>query len=152
MKFRKSSLAAIVGCMVFVGSASAQFPVPLVDNVTITNYCQVKPNGNVHTIIFSTVAPRILKFYFKNVASQDTFVLTDSGLTNHSSFALNPGTYTLKYSDSAGNNPPQVTWPHTIVLRPYTLTPGQGTGCVLNVPVTGVGSKAERVPTTSRPQ
>ena len=57
MKFGKFLLSAIVGCMAFVSSASAQFPVPLVDNVTITNYCQVKPNGNVHTIIFSTLAP-----------------------------------------------------------------------------------------------
>lgn len=53
---------------------------------------------------------------------------------------------------SVGNTPPQYTYPHTIVLRPNTLTSGRGTGCVLNVPVTGAGRKAERVPTTPLPQ
>lgn len=147
MKFRKSSLAAIVGCMVFVGSASA-------DVSAVVNICEVKPDGSIHTVRLSSLTGGMYyKYYFKNVALQHTFVFTDSAYAQGPrTFALNPGTYTFKFSATVGNTPPQVTWPHTIVLRPYTLRPGQGTGCVLNVPVTDVGSKAERVPTTPLPQ
>lgn len=144
MKFRKSSLAAIVGCMVFVSPASAYI-------LGVVNICKAHPDGSVHTILVEGTGN--FKFYFKNVATQYTFVLADTGLLVSRRFALNPGTYTLKVSQNVANNPPQVTWPDTIVLRPYTLTPGQGTGCVLNVPVTGAGSKAERVlPRTHLPQ
>lgn len=145
MKFGKLSLGAIVGCMAFVNPASAGV-------AAVVNICEVKPDGSVHTVRVSTLGSRSFKYYFKNVPLQHTFVLMDSVIASSRTFALNPGTYALKYSESAGNNPPQATYPHTIVLRPYTLTSGRGTGCVLNVPVTGVGSKAERVPTTPLPQ
>lgn len=147
MKFRKSSLTAIVGCMVFVSSASAG-GVNWVENI-----CEVKPDGSIHTVRLSSLTGGMyFKYYFKNVALQHTFVFTDPAPAHGPrTFALNPGTYTFKFAEVAGNLP-QVTWPHTIVLRPYTLRPGQGTGCILNVPVTGVGRKSERVPTTPLPQ
>lgn len=145
MKFRKSSLAAIVGCMVFVSPASAYIQ-------GVGNICKVNPDGSVHTIVVDGTGN--FKFYFKNVATQQTIVLADTGTGWSVSrrFALIPGSYTLKVSHNVGNNPPQVTWPDPIVLRPYTLTSGQGTGCVL-MPATGPGSKAERVlPRTQLPQ
>lgn len=145
MKFGKLSLGAIAGCMAFVSPASANFG-------AIVNICEVKPDGSVHTLRVVTLGSVRYKYYFKNVTTQHTSVLTDPGLLQIRTFALSPGTYTLKVSEAVGNNPPVATWPHPIVLRPYTLTGGRGTGCVLNVPGTGMGNKAERVPTTPLPQ
>ena len=145
MKFRKSSLAAIVGCMVFVSPASAVS--------TVENICKMKPDGSIQTVRVDTMHGQFPQtYYFKNVATQYTLVLTNAGQEyGPNTYALNPGTYTLKWT--LGINPLQATYPHTIVVRPYTLTPGQGTGCVLNVPVTGAGRKAERVlPRTQLPQ
>jgi len=119
--------------------------------MSVVNICEVKPDGSVLTVRVNTVGARNYTHYFKNMTSQQTFVLTGTGLVMSRTFALNPGTYTLKYSEPVGNNPVQVTYPHTILLRPYTLTGGPGTGCILN-PLPKIGDKAERVRTTPLPQ
>ena len=147
MKFIKSALAAIVVWMVFVSSASASVG-------AVVNICEVKPDGSVHTVRLTNIVNDVLyyKYYFKNVANQHTSIFTDLAISlGPKTFALKPGTYTLSYSPPVGNHS-HLIWPHIIVLRPYTLSPGQGTGCVLNVPVTGPGTKDERVPTTTPSQ
>lgn len=144
MKFGKLSLGFIVGCMAFACPASAQVG-------TVVNICEVKPSGSVHTVKVSTLGSRSYRYDFKNVTTQHTFVLTDSGLLSSRTFALVPGAYTLKYSEAVGNNPVQGIYPHTIILRPYSLTGGRGTGCILNPPAK-VGDKAERMPITPLPQ
>lgn len=147
MKFGKSALAAIVGCMVLVSSASSSIG-------QVVNICEVQPDGSVHTVrLFHSVgAAMYFKYYFKNMANQHTSVFTDPAIsTGPRTFSLGPGTYTLSYQPPVGNHSP-VIWPHTIVLRPYTLRPGQGTGCVLNVAVTGMGAKDQRVPTPTLPK
>lgn len=145
MKFVKSTLAAIVACMVLVSSAWSHFG-------SVENICEVQPDGSVNTVrLHHNISVMYWVYYFKNVANQHTTVFTDSAIsTSDKTFSLPPGTYTLSYKPPVGNQPPLI-WPHTIFLRPYTLRPGQGTGCVLNVALTGTGAK-ERVLKPTLPQ
>lgn len=144
MKFEKLLLGAIAGCIAFASPASAQI-------LSVVNICEVKPDGSVHTVKVIAAGARNYTHYFKNMTTLQTFVLTGTGLVQSRTFALNPGTYILKYSEPVGINPVQVTYPNTIVVRPYTLTGAQGTGCVLNAPPK-IGDKAQRVPKTPLPQ
>jgi len=146
MKFVKSTLAAIVACMVLVSSAWSAFD-------SVENICEVQPDGSVNTVrLHHSIGVMYYAYFFKNLANQHTTVFTDSAISSSDkTFSLPAGTYTLSYKPPVGNQPPLI-WPHTIVLRPYTLRPGQGTGCVLNVAVTGTGAKDQRVPTPTLPQ
>jgi hypothetical protein len=146
MKFVKSALAAIVACMVLVSSAWSDFG-------SVENICEVQPDGSINTVrLHHSIGVMYYAYFFKNLANQHTTVFTDSAISSsYKTFSLPPGTYTLSYKPPVGNQP-LLIWPHTIVLRPYTLRPGQGTGCVLNVAVTGTGAKDQRVPAPTLPR
>lgn len=151
MKFAISSLFAIVGCVVPVSSAWAVFE-------RVENICEVGPSGVVNTVkIHKGIPVMWFEYHFKNVASQFTTVFTDPvplsspSATSDRTLSLPPGTYTLSYRPpSTGSTHSLQVWPNTIVLQPYTIRPGQGTGCALNVKASGTGAK-DRVPKTTLP-
>ncbi len=144
MKINKLLLSAIVSCTAVAIPASAGI-------MSAVNICEVDANGNVLTVRTTTMGSANYILYFKNVGTQQTFALHGVGLTSTRKYAVNPGTYTLKYSEPVGGNPPQAIYPNAIVVKPYSLTIGQGTGCTLNVPLK-IGDKAVLVPTTPLPQ
>lgn len=146
MRFEKLLTGAVAGWIGFVSPVSAQ-------NVnSVVNICEVAPDGSVHTVHVTTLgsgAPFTL--FFTNMASQQPSVANWGVASNSKKLALVPGTYSLKFWHTTGNNPVVRTWPTAILVRPYVLTAGQGTGCALNVPPK-IGNRAERVPSTPLPQ
>lgn len=143
MKFGKLSSVAIIGCIAYTNPAWAQ-PINSIENI-----CKVAPDGSVHTVKIGSLSSMISNtFFFTDMNSQQSFLRnTTAPFVNPRTFALNPGTYTVKFWGGDGSGG-VVNWPNNLLVRPYTLLNGQ---CVING-LPKLGDKLERVPTTRLPR